>query len=1101
MRIRQWAFVAGFTFGLLLESFPALGQTVHAWEGTITIPTYKLGPADPNPQFPLINSKPVYPYAMLDNLTDERVLKTYRAIYLENEYLKITILPQLGGHVYSVYDKIDGRDVLYRNNVVKYGLVGPRGAWISGGMEFNFPFTHTTDTVSTVESVLHHNADGSATAVVGAVDWVSEMYWQIALTLRPGTARLEEGVTLFNSTPLDHLYLFWTNTAVKASDDSQYIYPMRETISDDPFAIVQSWPAWDGVDQSWYKNNASAAAMFARDVHRDFFGIYYHQSNNGVVHVADFHQNPGKKIWTWGADPHGRIWDHILSDSDGPYNEIQSRRFYTQGNREFMGPHRVDEWTEYWYPVRGLDGGFVEATSQMAMNVTYLAAGQDQPEAVRLLVSAVEEIPNATLVVKLGVTPVRSIRSIHLAPLRPASFTIPVQSLDTAKKELNVEIQSAQGKMLLRWSASEPIDGNADLISSVGAPLQKQPVISSQSPLEELYLNGVFLQKRGDLPSALLEYDQVLKRDPDYIPALIKEAIDRYNAADFQKANQFLARARQGDNNDPTIAYASGMIYRANGQLSLAKDAFWTSIHYDNALPPSSSLTSQFVELGEIEIRQGNYTKSVGLLQQALTYNANDGLALTDLAVAERLSGDVRQAALSSAEALKQMCLLPNALAEQWLDKSERAGESSPLSVGFAAGHTRDETWTTTIGSDPQNYIAIASWYHDLGVWRSSDDVLLVAIENLPAQDLSPMVYYYLASNAREEGDALRAKQYGQKAASLSISQVFPNRITDAAILIEAVRFNPADAHAKYALGNFLFAHARYEEAVNLWSKALEQGFNDPVLLRNLGVYEWLVKKDLASAAEHYAQAIKLSSIDYRLYTDLDTIYEEQRDNVARMTLFHDAPAEVLKQDTVRVRHAIFLIEQSEPDQALALLINHRFKPWEGGVIVHDLFARASMERGKRALNEHQPGQGAEAFRQAMQYPDNLGTGESALPETAEQDYWLGVALKAQGKTTEAISAWQSAAAQGKDITDVSAVFSALASKELGKDEQARQMLEQCIQASKGPDADANNYFVAGVAEHYKGNVELARKDFDKALQLDPLLWQARVALNMTGSL
>ncbi|MFL6428499.1 MAG: DUF5107 domain-containing protein, partial [Acidobacteriaceae bacterium] len=225
-----------FIFALLLVSLTTQAQSVRGWQGTITIPTYELGPPDPNPPFALVNPHPVYPYPMLDDLTDERVPKTYRAIYLENQYLKITILPELGGHVYSVYDKLKHREMLYRNQVIKYGLVGPRGAWIAGGMEFSFPFAHTTDTVSTVSSGLHQNNDGSATAVVGAVDWVSQMYWQIAITVRPETARLEEGVTLFNATPLNHLYLFWTNTAVSASDDLQYIYPMRETISDDPFA-------------------------------------------------------------------------------------------------------------------------------------------------------------------------------------------------------------------------------------------------------------------------------------------------------------------------------------------------------------------------------------------------------------------------------------------------------------------------------------------------------------------------------------------------------------------------------------------------------------------------------------------------------------------------------------------------------------------------------------------------------------------------------------------------------------------------------------------------------------------------------------------------
>ncbi|MES2220711.1 MAG: DUF5107 domain-containing protein, partial [Acidobacteriota bacterium] len=174
---------SGPAFGQANSTPPPSANAVHGWEGTISIPTYKLGPADPNPAFPLVSKSPVYPYTMLDDLTNDRQPMTYRAIYLENKYLKITILPDLGGHVYSVYDKVDHREVFYRDNVIKYGLVGPRGAWISGGMEFSFPYAHTTDTVSSVNSVLRHNPDGSATSVVGAVDWVSNMHWEISITL------------------------------------------------------------------------------------------------------------------------------------------------------------------------------------------------------------------------------------------------------------------------------------------------------------------------------------------------------------------------------------------------------------------------------------------------------------------------------------------------------------------------------------------------------------------------------------------------------------------------------------------------------------------------------------------------------------------------------------------------------------------------------------------------------------------------------------------------------------------------------------------------------------------------------------------------------
>ncbi|MGO8718543.1 MAG: DUF5107 domain-containing protein [Acidobacteriaceae bacterium] len=1095
MRITRCAFLPFLALAFLSTSVFAHGQAsttpavtsqaVQAWEGTITIPTYKLGPADPNPPFPLISRSPVYPYTMLDDLTDDRVPMTYRAIYLENKYLKITILPDLGGHVYSVYDKIDHREVLYRDRVIKYGLVGARGAWISGGMEFSFPFAHTTDTVSSVNSVLRHNPDGSATSVVGAVDWVSNMHWEISITLRPHTARVEEGVTLFNSTPLNHLYLFWTNTAVKATDDMQYIYPMRETIYDDPFAVAQSWPVWNGVDQSWYKNDASAMAAFGRDVQRNFFGIYYHDSNYGVVHVADFRQDPGKKIWTWGTAPVGKIWDHILSDNDGSYNEIQSGRFYTQGYREFMNPRRVETWTEYWYPVRGLDGGFVEATSQLAINAVYPAGDSANPQ-VKLLVSPVAEVADATIVVKQGQDVLREFHHVRFAPLQTATYMIPVQNVEDAKKNLDVQIQSAQGKVLLQWSAAAPIDGNPNLVPLAGKPIAEPIPINAHTPIEQLYLQGVFLQKTGNQLGALKFFDRVLAQDPGYVPALIKEAWYSYGAADFKKAESLIARATERDTEDPYIAYTAGVIDRADGRLSLANDALWNAIHYGAAIVPGPTLAASYVELGEIAIRQDKPVQAIDLLKTAVGYNPGDAFALADLAVAERLSGNLHDAAQYSSEAVRKMPVLPYALAEQWQDQR-------------TAGANANRGWTSIINADPQNYLAIASWYHSLGAWQSSDAVLHAAEADPSATEIAPMLNYFLASNARQLGHDRQADEYAGKAAASTVTSTFPNRLEDVSVLREALQHNPTDAQAQYSLGNFLFAKDQYDEAAALWKKALGEGFNNAVLLRNLGVYQGHVKHNLAGAADDYSKAIQLSPSDYRLYTDLDEIYAQQGNAAARTALFQNAPPAVLDQDTVRARHALLLIEQGKYDQALTLFANHVYKPWEGGVVMHNMFVFTNLAKGKQELRDHQPEAAEASFRQALQYPDNLGTGAPAQPDTAEQMYWIGNALEAQGKNAEAKSAWQNAADQGKGKTSVSAVYSALAYQKLGQDEAAHQLLQQCIASAAHPHATAEDYFSAGTAEQYSNQAEQARKDFQQALELDPLFWQARVALGSMG--
>src|SRR5579875_2490781 len=273
------------------------------------------------------------------------------------------------------------------------------------------------------------------------------------------------------------------------------------------------------------------------------------------------------------------IWARLLSDHDGPYNEIQSGRFATQLYREFMDPRRVEDWTEYWYPVRGLGGGFVEATKQLALNVLFSSTQNGTAQAeVKLVVSPVVELHDTRVRVFLDAKLLRELAVATFEPLQPVAFTLPVESVDEAKKELKIQILSADGRELLSWSAAAPIDGNPDFVPAAGiAP--RRFTYSPKTPVEEVYLHGVWLEKRGNPEAAQEFYQRALERDSGFIPALLKEAWKSYQAADFNRAEALTARALERDSSDPRVHYAAGMIYRAAGRLTLAQDAFWASIH------------------------------------------------------------------------------------------------------------------------------------------------------------------------------------------------------------------------------------------------------------------------------------------------------------------------------------------------------------------------------------------------------------------------------------------------------------------------------------------------------------------------------------------
>ncbi|HLY63354.1 MAG TPA: DUF5107 domain-containing protein [Terriglobia bacterium] len=1054
---------------------------VHGWEGTIELPTYALGEEDPNPSFPLINRHQIYPYTMLDDLTDRREIKTYKAIYLENDYLKAIILPELGGRLYSLYDKVSKREVFYRNNVVKYGLVSLRGAWISGGIEFNFPNGHTVVTVSQVASRLLLNPDGSATAVVGGMDQVTGMHWEVALTLRPRQARLEQHVTLFNSTPQENLYWYWANAAVPATQEMQFVYPMREA---NPHSRTEIWtyPDWKGVDYSWYKNIRQPTSLFGLRVRRNFFGAYYHDSDFGVVHVADFHEVPGKKVWSWGVAGDGLIWTDLLTDHDGAYNEIQSGRYETQLNQEFLPPQSVESWREYWYPVHGLGGGFVEATNELAINVRFLPSRGVAPLRVEVSINPAVDVPGAKIRIGVGQKLLREVGPVNFSATTTQKFTVPVASLEEARKLLEVDVTDADSRSLLHWSAAEPIDGNKDFAPEAG--VHKAPSKSdAQMTVVELFQSGVEQEKDGNPLGAAQTFEDTLKRNPQFVPALLKLAYRDCLAANFAEAHQKIDRALEANKDDPATQYAAGVIHRAAGEWAEAEKSFAVSINLKGPTAPA------LVQMGEISIHEGKYDEGVQRLQQAFTADPRNALAATGLAAALRLSGKTDEARKSAKHALDLMPLLPFALVEGWR-----------ITPAVASGDSTGVSWNHILGFEVANYLEVAAWYRGLGDLTSSDIVLQEAAKDFSAQSISPMVYYYMAANAWEEGRDSQASAFVAKAALASHDKVFPQRLSDAIVLKDVIAHNPEDSRAHYFLGTFLFAHDRYDGAAREWQTAKDVGLADSVLERDLGVYEWRVKKDLKQAAAYHENSIRLAPKQYRLYPELDEIYTQLGETAKRVQLFARAPVSVLDRDTVRVRRALLHIQKSEFQDALSLLADHHYKPWEGGAIVRQIFVLANLTGGKAFLAAKNPVEAERAFRRALDYPANLGVGKPANPHDEEAWYWLGIALAAQGKVSEAQDAWKTCTNEGGAAGGAAIVFAAGAMMKLGQASEGESLLVKASAEANRADATAHSLYVAGLAEDLRNRQPEAQQDFRRALELDPLLWQARFELDRNTS-
>jgi len=346
-------------------------SNVSVWEEKVVIPTYGVGKPDKNPMFfekrvYQGSSGVVYPNPVIEKIADEKEDKEYTGLFLENKYLKIMILPELGGRIQMAFDKIKQRHFIYYNQVIKPALVGLTGPWISGGIEFNWPQHHRPSTFDPIDYTLEEHADGSKTVWVNEVERMFHTKGMAGFTLRPDTAYIEIKAKLFNRSSLPQTFLWWANPAVKVNDYYQSVFPPdvnavfdhgKRDVSDFPIATGTYYKVdySPGTDISMYKNIPVPTSYMAINSDYDFVGGYEHDSQGGLLHVANHHVSPGKKQWTWGHSDFGQAWDRNLTDEDGPYIELMTGVFTdNQPDFSWLMPYEEKTFTQYFLPYREL---------------------------------------------------------------------------------------------------------------------------------------------------------------------------------------------------------------------------------------------------------------------------------------------------------------------------------------------------------------------------------------------------------------------------------------------------------------------------------------------------------------------------------------------------------------------------------------------------------------------------------------------------------------------------------------------------------------------------------------------------------------------------
>src|SRR5215469_13029534 len=332
---------------LALAGAPVQAQ-VKVWQGTMTLPTYEEGAPNPNPPFnAYATTQFSYPYTLRTNLTGQKADHTWRAVFLENEYLKCSVLPDIGGHLYTCIDKISGKSMFYDNPSIKKAQIGYRGAWAAFGVEFNFPVSHNWMSMSPVDFAFAAHPDGSASVTVGNIDRVYGVEWTVELILRPRSTVLEQHVALSNRSDVRHRFYWWSNAGVEIWDDSKIEYPMRFAAAHG-FAEVQRWPVdAQGKDLSIIKNQTDGpVSVFVHASRETFMGVWNPRTDAGTAHFSVYRELPAKKIWSWGVDADGLDWRKALSDNNSAYAELQGGLFRNQETYAFLEPRQQINFSE-----------------------------------------------------------------------------------------------------------------------------------------------------------------------------------------------------------------------------------------------------------------------------------------------------------------------------------------------------------------------------------------------------------------------------------------------------------------------------------------------------------------------------------------------------------------------------------------------------------------------------------------------------------------------------------------------------------------------------------------------------------------------------------
>lgn len=883
--------------------------------------------SDPNP-VPMFGKN--YPYFKYDGFTTKSEKKEWKIVELENDFLRIKIFPEIGGKIWSVIDKISGKEMFYGNKVVKFRDVALRGPWTSGGFEYNFGVIGHSPTCSfPVDYLTRINADGSSSCIISTLDLLTRTYWSVEINLPKDKGWFTTRSFWHNRTGSSKPYYHWINTGVISKNDLEFIYEGTHHIGHE--GVSFPWPMDSARNRNLShlsENNFGRSKSYhVIGKHSPYFGAYWRNEDYGVLQYSNRDEKLGRKIWIWALSDEGQIWEDFLTDNNGQYIEMQSGRLFNQNmvissltpfKQIIFNPYGTDVWKEYWFPFRKTGG---------VSNVS--PAG---------VIHVIDE--NNSI-------------NIRISPLQTLQDTLKLfDSEDNLIYQQNTKLQIGQ---TFETKINIPTDkktckiivGNNLLWSNEPKSLSRPVETVNDFNWETAY--GKYLRGRDYMGFRLYDFAEQnirksLSMDDNFIPALVEMSKLHYYHMNYDSAFVICRKALAIDTYDAAANYEYGRSAMKLNRYFDALDGF------EVAALTESYRSAAYTGISKIYLIKKEYIKALEYAEKSLINNGYniEGLQLCFLANTLLLRSN--EAAIYAKKIVELEPLNHLIRFEQYYNTK------SQQSLSEFQDNIRNEM-------PQQTYLELGVWYYSLNMTDRSQTLLQLAPEN------AEISYWlaFLASKSRNENQSARLLQ---KAASQNPHFVFPFREESEDVFKWAIRNQP-DWQPRYYLSLLHGSRNNMANADELLSSVHEE-----VEFAPFYIIRSRFSKDTLSHEADIKKAVSLSPNEWRYTHELTRFYlNSKKEEKALETILP-----FYKKNQHHFHTAILftrvLMKNNNYKQAEKVLKGIHVLPSEGNRDGQLLHRQTKLMLAADALSKNNIKLAKQKISEAQLWPRNLGAGK-----------------------------------------------------------------------------------------------------------------------------